>query len=109
MNFTHDVVEQAPAGARALVEYGRRQWSFGELGEAARRLAGTLHALADTVKMIFNEDFVQQNADNLLHSLGPIIAMIENYRSGLVWRVMRTNPYIKAGLKRAGFTGGWLE
>ena len=40
---------------------------------------------------------------------GPIIAMIENHRSGLVWRVMRTNPYIRAGLKRAGFTGGWLD
>jgi len=39
---------------------------------------------------------------------GPIIAMIENYRSGLVWRVMRTNPHIIRGLKRAGFTGGWL-
>jgi hypothetical protein len=40
---------------------------------------------------------------------GPIIAMIENHRSGLIWRVMRTNPYIKIGLKRAGFTGGWLD
>ena len=39
---------------------------------------------------------------------GPIIAMIENYRTGLVWRVMRTNPHIVRGLKRAGFTGGWL-
>ena len=39
---------------------------------------------------------------------GPIIAMIENYKSGLVWRVMRTNPHIIRGLKRAGFTGGWL-
>ena len=40
---------------------------------------------------------------------GPIIAMIENYRSDLVWRVMRTNPHIIRGLKRAGFTGGWLD
>jgi hypothetical protein len=40
---------------------------------------------------------------------GPIIAMIENYRSDLVWKTMRKNPYIIAGLKRAGFTGGWLE
>ncbi len=39
---------------------------------------------------------------------GPILAMIENYRSGLVWRVMRGNPYIRRGLERAGFTGGWL-
>lgn len=40
---------------------------------------------------------------------GPIIAMIENHRSGLVWRVMRTNQHIIRGLKRAGFTGGWLD
>ncbi|MEO8577025.1 MAG: glucoamylase family protein [Gemmatimonadales bacterium] len=40
---------------------------------------------------------------------GPIITMVENYRSGLVWRVMRTNPHIIRGLKRAGFTGGWLD
>jgi len=40
---------------------------------------------------------------------GPIIAMIENYRSDLIWRTMRTNPHIVRGLKRAGFTGGWLD
>lgn len=39
---------------------------------------------------------------------GPILAMIENYRSGLVWRVMRGNAHIRRGLERAGFTGGWL-
>ncbi|MBL0124436.1 MAG: hypothetical protein IPP88_17470 [Betaproteobacteria bacterium] len=40
---------------------------------------------------------------------GPILAMIENYRSELVWRTMRKNPYIRRGLERAGFTGGWLS
>src|SRR5947207_6577806 len=40
---------------------------------------------------------------------GPIIAMIENHRSGLVWRVMRKNRHVVQGLKRAGFRGGWLE
>ena len=40
---------------------------------------------------------------------GPIVAMIENYRSGLVWNTMRKNPHIVRGLRRAGFTGGWLE
>ena len=39
---------------------------------------------------------------------GPIIAMIENYRTDLIWKTMRTNKYIVAGLKKAGFTGGWL-
>lgn len=40
---------------------------------------------------------------------GPIVLMVENWRSGFVWRVMRKNPYIRKGLQRAGFTGGWLE
>jgi hypothetical protein len=39
---------------------------------------------------------------------GPILAMIENFRSDLVWRVMRTNPHLQLGLERAGFAGGWL-
>jgi hypothetical protein len=40
---------------------------------------------------------------------GPILAMIENYRTELVWRIMRRNPHIVRGLKAAGFTGGWLD
>lgn len=40
---------------------------------------------------------------------GPIVLMIENYRSGLPWSLMRQCPYLVAGLRRAGFTGGWLE
>jgi hypothetical protein len=40
---------------------------------------------------------------------GPIVAMIANYRDDAVWRVMRTNPYIRSGLVKAGFSGGWLD
>ncbi len=40
---------------------------------------------------------------------GPIVLMIENYRSGFLWNLMKKNPYIVQGLKRAGFEGGWLE
>ncbi len=40
---------------------------------------------------------------------GPITLAIENYRSGLIWRLMCECPYIVKGLKRAGFTGGWLD
>ena len=40
---------------------------------------------------------------------GPIVLMIENHRSGLLWELMRTCPYVAGGLKRAGFTGGWLQ
>ena len=40
---------------------------------------------------------------------GPIVVMIENYRSGLVWQLMRRCPYVVTGLRRAGFTNGWLS
>jgi hypothetical protein len=40
---------------------------------------------------------------------GPIILMIENYRTELIWRIMRRCPYIRTGLRRAGFRDGWLE
>ncbi len=39
---------------------------------------------------------------------GPTILMIENHRTGWLWQLMRTCPYIVDGLRRAGFTGGWL-
>jgi hypothetical protein len=39
---------------------------------------------------------------------GPIILMTENYRTGLLWSLMRSCPYFINGLKRAGFTGGYL-
>ena len=39
---------------------------------------------------------------------GITVMMIENYRSQLIWNLMRQCPYIRIGLGRAGFTGGWL-
>jgi len=39
---------------------------------------------------------------------GPIVLMIENHRTGLLWRLIRECRYIANGLRRAGFEGGWL-
>jgi hypothetical protein len=39
---------------------------------------------------------------------GMIVAMVENFRSGLLWRLGRSIACVRLGLKRAGFTGGWL-
>ncbi|HEY0788228.1 MAG TPA: glucoamylase family protein [Thermoanaerobaculia bacterium] len=49
------------------------------------------------------------NPDYLGIDQGPIVAMIENYRTGLIWNVMKKNPHIVRGLRRAGFSGGWLD
>lgn len=40
---------------------------------------------------------------------GPIVMMIENFRTGLLWELMRRCPYIVEGLRRANFRGGWLS
>jgi hypothetical protein len=34
---------------------------------------------------------------------GPVVLMIENYRSGLTWRLLGSASYIEKGLKQAGF------
>ncbi len=64
----------------------------------------------------FNPTYITDNMPNgwfdkdyLGIDQGPIAIMIENYRNGFVWKTMRTNKYIVAGLKKAGFTGGWLD
>jgi hypothetical protein len=36
---------------------------------------------------------------------GPIIVMIENYRSGLLWKLFMSCPEIKTGMKALGFQG----
>lgn len=63
----------------------------------------------------FNPSYHDENqkdfwADNTYLGIdqGPILLMIENWRSGLVWNTMKHNPVIRQGLLRAGFTGGWL-
>ena len=60
------------------------------------------HGRVDPTKGWFDTDYLGIDQ-------GPILAMIENYRSELVWRTMRRNPHIRRGLERAGFTGGWLR
>ena len=49
------------------------------------------------------------DGDHLGIDQGPIVVMIENARSDLVWRHMRGEPNLTRGLKRAGFAGGWLD
>jgi hypothetical protein len=39
---------------------------------------------------------------------GPNVLMIENYRSAFTWPLMQRCTYLVKGLRRAGFSGGWL-
>jgi hypothetical protein len=39
---------------------------------------------------------------------GLLLLQLENARTQLPWRLLRASPHVRRGLKRAGFTGGWL-
>ena len=68
-------------------------------------------------KATFNATFVERSHSPHLWispfqyglNQGPIVLMIENYRSGLLWRLMRQCGYLVTGLRQAGFAGGWLD
>ena len=40
---------------------------------------------------------------------GPTVVMIDNHRTDFVWGLMRKCAYVQAGLRKAGFKGGWLD
>jgi len=40
---------------------------------------------------------------------GPIVVMIENYRTGLIWKLFMNIPDIQNGLRKLGFTSPWFE
>jgi hypothetical protein len=49
------------------------------------------------------------DSDYLGVDQGPILGMIANYKTGIIWKATRKVPNLVRGLKRAGFTGGWLN
>jgi hypothetical protein len=51
----------------------------------------------------FNESKNWYAKSHLAIDQGPIIVMIENYRSGLLWKLFMSCPEIQNGLKRLGF------
>ena len=81
------------------------------------------HMLA-TYPGIATEDRLPSGFNPTLQSAGPggwisegcfgldqglIVLMIENHRSEMIWKLMRTCPWVRTGLRRAGFAGGWLR
>ena len=52
----------------------------------------------------FNLTTSWYDPDFLAIDQGPEIVMIENYRSGLIWKLFMGCPEIKDGLKNLGFS-----
>jgi hypothetical protein len=112
----------APTGAVAAIAVAPEiaipamQEMIGRFGENVYRKYGFIDSFSETLNVDMK---TPQGAivpgvgwfdtDYLGIDQGPIIGMIENHRSELVWRMMKKNPHIAHGLKRAGFSGGWLD
>lgn len=63
-------------------------------------------------KDAYNLTFAEEgwfNPDYIGIDQGPILIMLENHETELIWNLMKKNQYIINGLQKAGFTGGWLE
>ena len=57
----------------------------------------------------FNETQNWYAGSYLAIDQGPIVAMIENYRSGLLWRLFMSCPEVHNGLKKLGFQSPWIK
>lgn len=57
----------------------------------------------------FNETKEWYANSDLAIDEGPIVVMIENYRSGLLWKLFMNIPEIQAGLKKFGFESTYLK
>ena len=62
---------------------------------------------------LYSEAFSEQKnwyaTEYLAIDEGPIVGMIENYRTGLLWRLFMSCPEIQSGLKKLGFESPWLK
>ncbi len=57
----------------------------------------------------FNETKDWYASSDLAIDEGPIIVMIENYRSGLLWKLFMNLPEVQKGLRKLGFESPWLN
>jgi hypothetical protein len=57
----------------------------------------------------FNDRLGWQADTFLAVDQGPIVIMIENYRTGLLWNLFMSIPEIQLGLRKLGFESPHLE
>ncbi|SOC00234.1 glucoamylase family protein [Rhodobacter maris] len=100
----HGVI--APTGALASMPYlpgpalaAARHYAS-HRGGALWGACGFYDAFCDS------RDWVAQS--HLAIDQGPIVGMIENARSGLLWRLFMSAPEVRLGLDRLGFSSPWL-
>ena len=114
-DWTNDDGTLSPAGAGGSLPFAPEialpclQAMRNRYGERLWRDYGFVDAFNPTYATPRSGPLGWFDRDYLGIDQGPVVLMIENLRNGFVWDVMKKNPYVVRGLKRAGFTGGWLE
>jgi hypothetical protein len=103
---TNDVSVIAPTGAISSIAYTPT--------ESLKALKFYYYVLGDKLwgDYGFKDAFSLHNAwfatSYLAIDEGPIICMIENYRTGLLWNLFTSCPEVKAGLQSLGFSAPYL-
>ena len=94
-----------PRRSRACRMRPPRSWPCCGISHAARQAAVARARLCRRV--LRSQDWY---ADTFLAiDQGPIIVMIENHRTGLLWKLFMSVPEVQAGLRRLGFSSPHLE
>ena len=103
---TNDIGVIAPTAALSSFPYTPT--------ESMRALKFFYYVLGDKIwkEYGFTDAFALKNswfADSYLAiDQGPIIVMMENYRTGLIWNLLTSCPEIKTGMKALGFSAPYL-
>ena len=96
------------AAMRAMIErYGENLWTEYGFRDAFNPSFTFADATIKPESRVTDQGWFDN--EHLGIDQGPIIVMVENYRTGLVWKTLKRSPYIVNGLRRAGFEGGWLD
>jgi len=105
-----------PANDRGVITPSAAAASLPYAPEAAMRaMRHFRHTLGDRLwgrygfRDAFNQSRGWYATSYLAIDQGPIVCMIENHRSGLLWRLFMAVPEVRRGLQRLGFTSPALS
>jgi hypothetical protein len=82
---------------------------YRKYGDSLYRQYGFLDAFNPSFPGVNGRPDGWYDVDYLGIDQGPILLMLENYQTAFIWDLMKQNRYIRSGLKKADFRGGWLD
>ncbi|MFU8860138.1 MAG: glucoamylase family protein [Cyclonatronaceae bacterium] len=110
INYIEDDGTISPTAAGGSTPFAPEE-TLAALYEMKKRFGGQLYTrygFLDSFNLTYEESG-WFNSDYIAIDQGPILIQLENLQSGLIWGILRKNQYIRSGLKKAGFEGGWLD